>query len=28
VDSNPGAYKDLARRYVDGLREITEPGTP
>ena len=28
VDSNPGAYQDLARRYVDGLREITEPGTP
>src|SRR6476661_8719391 len=28
VNSNPGAYQDLARRYVDGLREITEPGTP
>jgi carbonic anhydrase/acetyltransferase-like protein (isoleucine patch superfamily) len=28
VDSNPKAYQDLARRYADGLREITEPGTP
>jgi carbonic anhydrase/acetyltransferase-like protein (isoleucine patch superfamily) len=28
VDSNPKAYRDLARRYAEGLREITEPGTP
>ena len=23
VDTNPGAYQDLARRYVEGLRPIT-----
>ena len=28
VDTNPGAYQELARRYVDGLRAITEPGLP
>jgi carbonic anhydrase/acetyltransferase-like protein (isoleucine patch superfamily) len=26
VDTNPGAYQDLARRYLAGLGEITEPG--
>ena len=25
VDSNPGAYQDLARRYMTGLAEVTEP---
>jgi carbonic anhydrase/acetyltransferase-like protein (isoleucine patch superfamily) len=28
VETNPGAYQDLARRYAIGLREITEPGQP
>jgi carbonic anhydrase/acetyltransferase-like protein (isoleucine patch superfamily) len=25
IDTNPGAYQDLARRYLTGLGEITDP---